>query len=152
MIQSLYIKNFALIDELEVTFQQGLNILTGQTGTGKSVIIGALNMVLGERADTDVVRQGSDRAVAEAVIKIGHNGEIEKILSENSVDFTPEIILRREIRENGSRAFINDTPVTIGILKEVGDYLVDLHGQHDFVVESHRFELVGTCATCAIGS
>lgn len=142
MIQSLYIKNFALIDELEVSFQKGLNILTGQTGAGKSIIIGALNMVLGERADTEVVRQGANKAVAEAVIEIGANKEIEKILNENAVEFSSQIILRREIRETGSRAFINDTPVTVGILKEVGDFLVDLHGQHDhqFLLkdENHR--------------
>ncbi len=142
MIQSLYIKNFALIDEMEVSFQKGLNILTGQTGAGKSIIIGALNMVLGERADTEVVRQGANKAIAEAVIHIGVNKEIEKILNENAVEISSQIILRREIRETGSRAFINDTPVTVGVLKEVGNFLVDLHGQHDhqFLLkdENHR--------------
>jgi len=144
MIQTLYIKNFALIDELEVSFQKGLNILTGQTGAGKSIIIGALNMVLGERADTDVIRQGASKAVAEAVIQIGRNSKIETILSENAVESSSQIILRREIRETGSRAFINDTPVTVGVLKEVGNFLVDLHGQHDhqFLLKDENHRLV----------
>lgn len=142
MIKTLYIKDFALIDELEVDFQEGLNILTGQTGAGKSIIIGALNMILGERADTDVIRQGADKAIAEAIIKTGENEEIRELLEENAVEYRPELILRREIRSSGSRGFINDTPVTITVLRQVGDYLVDLHGQHDHQMllkeENHR--------------
>ncbi|WP_138431860.1 DNA repair protein RecN [Fodinibius saliphilus] len=142
MIQSLYIKDFALIDELEVSFQEGLNILTGQTGAGKSIIIGALNMILGERADTNVIRQGASKAIAEAIVKVGDNNEINRILGENAVEKRSELILRREIRSSGSRGFINDTPVTISVLSQVGDYLVDLHGQHDHQMllkeENHR--------------
>ncbi|MCC5941828.1 MAG: DNA repair protein RecN [Balneolaceae bacterium] len=131
MIKSLYIKDFALIDELDVSFEAGLNVLTGQTGAGKSIIIGALNMILGERADTEVIRQGADKAIAEATIHVGENEFLVQLLEENAVDYSPELILRREIRQNGSRAFINDTPVNISVLKQVGDQLVDLHGQHD---------------------
>lgn len=131
MIKSLFIKNFALIDELEVQFGEGLNILTGQTGAGKSIIIGALNMILGERADTDVIRHGTDKAIAEATIKMFESDEITGLLQENEIEEQEYLILRREIRQTGSRAFINDTPVNIGILKSVGDLLVDLHGQHD---------------------
>ena len=142
MIQSLYIKDFALIDELEVSFEEGLNILTGQTGAGKSIIIGALNMILGERADTEVIRQGADKAIAEAIIQTGENEAIRELLEENAVDMRSELILRREIRSSGSRGFINDTPVTITVLRQVGDYLVDLHGQHDHQMllkeENHR--------------
>ena len=142
MIQSLYIKDFALIDELEVSFQEGLNILTGQTGAGKSIIIGALNMVLGERADTEVIRQGADKAVAEAILHVGNDVNFQALLEENAVEIRPELILRREIRSSGSRGFINDTPVTISVLREVGNYLVDLHGQHDHQLllkeENHR--------------
>jgi DNA repair protein RecN (Recombination protein N) len=142
MIKSLYIKDFALIDELEVEFESGLNILTGQTGAGKSIIIGALNMILGERADTEVIRQGAGKAVAEAIIAVGKNAPVKVLLEENAVEFSDELILRREIRDTGSRAFINDTPVTITVLKQVGDYLVDLHGQHDHQLllkeENHR--------------
>ncbi|NGP77493.1 DNA repair protein RecN [Balneolaceae bacterium YR4-1] len=131
MIKTLYIKDFALIDELEVPFESGLNILTGQTGAGKSIIIGALNMILGERADTEVIRQGKDKAIAEAIIEVENGEPFSGLLEENAVEFRKEMILRREIRDSGSRAFINDTPVTISVLKQVGDYLVDLHGQHD---------------------
>lgn len=142
MIQSLYIKNFALIDELEVHFGGGLNILTGQTGAGKSIILGALNMILGERADTNDIRRGTEKAIAEGIIYAGKNEAIQQILEENSVEYREELILRREIRGSGSRAFINDTPVTIKILKKVGDFLVDLHGQHDHQLllreENHR--------------
>jgi DNA repair protein RecN (Recombination protein N) len=131
MIKSLYIKDFALIDELEVEFERGLNILTGQTGAGKSIIIGALNMILGERADTDVIRQGADKAISEATIHVGEDAELKVLLEENEVEFNEFLILRREIRTTGSRAFINDTPVNISVLKAAGDLLVDLHGQHD---------------------
>ncbi|MEX2641237.1 MAG: DNA repair protein RecN [Balneolales bacterium] len=131
MIQSLYIKDFALIDELEVSFAPGLNILTGQTGAGKSIIIGALNMILGERADTDMIRHGTRKAVAEAVMNVGDAESVKSILTEHAVDFGRVLILRREIRDSGSRAFINDTPVNIAVLRQVGDLLVDLHGQHD---------------------
>ncbi|MDZ7718001.1 MAG: DNA repair protein RecN [Balneolaceae bacterium] len=131
MIKSLYIKDFALIDELDVQFQPGLNVLTGQTGAGKSIIIGALHMILGERADTDVIRKGADKAISEAFIYVGKNEFLKELLEEQSIDYSEELILRREIRQNGSRAFINDTPVNISVLKEVGDQLVDLHGQYD---------------------
>jgi len=105
--------------------------MTGQTGAGKSIIIGALNMILGERADTDVIRHGEKKAIAEAVIEVGENPQITKLLEKNEIDPSDTMILRREIRERGSRAFINDTPATISLLREVGTYLVDLHGQHE---------------------
>lgn len=142
MIKSLYIKDFALIDELEVEFGEGLNILTGQTGAGKSIVVGALNMILGERADTELLRQGADKAITEGIIHVGDMPEIRDLLEENAVDFSLDLILRREIKDSGSRAFINDTPVTISVLREVGNYLVDLHGQHDHQLllkeENHR--------------
>jgi len=145
MIKSLYIKDFALIDELDVQFEDGLNILTGQTGAGKSIIIGALNMILGERADTDVIRQGADKAISEATIEIGHDPYLAGLLEEHAVEYSEELILRREIRQKGSRAFINDTPVNIAVLKRVGDQLVDLHGQHDhqmLLKEEHHMEVI----------
>ncbi|MFN1834766.1 DNA repair protein RecN [Balneola sp. MJW-20] len=142
MIRSLYIKDFALIDELEVSFEKGLNILTGQTGAGKSIIIGALDMILGERADTDVIRRGTDKAIAEATIFVDEQEDLRKLLAEQEVEYRDYMILRREIRNTGSRAFINDTPVNISVLKSAGDLLVDLHGQHDHQLllkeENHR--------------
>ena len=148
MIQSLYIKNYALIDELEIALGPGLNILTGQTGAGKSIIIGALNAVLGERADTDTVREGTRKAVVEAVLRDAENPDpyVAEVLERNGIDrMNGEIILRREIRSGGSRAFVNDTPVTLAVLRSVGDRLVDLHGQHDHQMllrEDHHREVV----------
>ncbi len=148
VIQSLYIKNYALIDELEVAFGAGLNILTGQTGAGKSIIIGALNAVLGERADTETVREGTKKAIVEAIIRTGQNGDpvVADLLKEHDIDWQgDEIILRREIRSSGSRAFINDTPVTISALRAIGDRLVDLHGQHDhqlLLKQEHHREVI----------
>jgi DNA repair protein RecN (Recombination protein N) len=145
MIKNLYIKDFALIDELDVQFENGLNILTGQTGAGKSIIIGALNMILGERADTEVIRQGADKAISEATIEIGRDPYLADLLEENAVEYSEELILRREIRQKGSRAFINDTPVNISVLKMVGDQLVDLHGQHDhqmLLKDEHHMDVI----------
>jgi DNA repair protein RecN (Recombination protein N) len=147
MIKSLYIKNYALIGELEVHFEQGLNILTGQTGAGKSIILDAVNLILGERADTTAIRQGTNKAVAEGIIAVEKNDIIRRILEENDIENHEELIMRREIRSSGSRAFINDTPVTISLLKKVGNFLVDLHGQHDHQLllkeENHRTVLDG---------
>ena len=145
MITSLYIKDFALIDELDVAFEHGLNVLTGETGAGKSIIIGALNMILGERADLDVIRQGADKAISEATLKVGENKWLRALLAEHEVEYSEFLILRREIRQTGSRAFINDTPVNISVLKQVGDQLVDLHGQHDhqmLLKEEHHLNVI----------
>jgi len=131
VIKSLYIKDFALIDELETTFGEGLNIITGETGAGKSIIIGAFNLLLGERAQLESVREGSRKAIAEAIMDFGDDPELRQLLEDSEVEIRQELILRREIRESGSRAFVNDTPVTLSVLKEIGNHLVDLHGQHD---------------------
>ncbi len=147
VIKSLYIKNYALIDELEVSFGAGLNILTGETGAGKSIIIGALNAVLGERADTETVREGTGKAIVEAIIQTGSGDDqvVAELLKQNEIEQLQEVILRREIRPSGSRAFINDTPVNISVLRAVGDRLVDLHGQHDhqlLLKQDHHREVV----------
>ena len=138
MIRTLYIRDYALIDELEINFGEGLNILTGETGAGKSIIIGALNLILGERADTDVVRTGASKAVAEAHIAVGGDERITRLLAENDIEPSNTVILRREIRPGSSRAFINDSPVNISVLKQAGDMLVDLHGQHDHQLLLHE--------------
>lgn len=146
MIKTIYVKDFALIDELEIHPGEGLNIITGQTGAGKSILVGALNMILGERADTEVIRSGANKAIAEAIIALpSKNPVLEALLNEAEVEVGSELILRREIRDSGSRAFINDTPVAISVLKAVGDQLVDLHGQHDHQLllreENHQLVL-----------
>ncbi|MGC8595888.1 MAG: DNA repair protein RecN [Candidatus Kryptoniota bacterium] len=132
MLKTLFIKNFALIDQLELEFGPGLNIITGETGAGKSIIIDALSLVLGERASTDMIRSGADRAVVEAVFNIAGNKRVKELLQSVSLDSEDEIIVRREVNVKGqSRGFINDTPVPIIQMKSLGDVLIDLHGQHE---------------------
>ncbi|TAK52896.1 MAG: DNA repair protein RecN [Bacteroidetes bacterium] len=132
MLKSLYIKNYALINELNVEFDKGLTIFTGETGAGKSIIIDALSMILGERADSNVVRKGSDKAVVEGIFDIQQLQKIKNFLLEHEFENSDALILRREISlKSQSRCFINDSPATMSILKQVGDMLVDLHGQHE---------------------
>jgi DNA repair protein RecN (Recombination protein N) len=132
MIKSLFIKNFALIEELSVEFSNGLVIITGETGAGKSIIVGALGLIIGERASTDVIRAGSDKAIVEGVFDISGNKKVRALLKENELDVAGELMVRREISVKGqSRCFVNDTPITIGLQKQIGELLVDLHGQHE---------------------
>lgn len=138
MLFSLYIRNFALIQELSVEFKPGLTIITGETGAGKSILIGALNLVLGERASSDLVRSGSNKAVIEAVLKSVGTEKLDTLLKAADIDPAPELILRREISSAGqSRCFINDTPCTVTLLKQAGELLIDLHGQHEHQLLLH---------------
>jgi DNA repair protein RecN (Recombination protein N) len=130
MLQSLYISNYAIIDSLHVDFSEGLNVITGETGAGKSILLGALSLVLGERADTKVLLDDSGKCVVEAIFKDSGNINLSEIIEEEET--TDQIILRREIAPNGkSRAFINDSPVNITVLKTVGEMLVNIHTQHE---------------------
>ena len=132
MLFSLYIKNFALIQELSVEFSPQLTIITGETGAGKSILVGALSLVLGERASSDLVRSGTNKAVIEAVLKDVDPEKIDTLLTAADIELAPELILRRELSSGGqSRCFINDTPCTVALLKQVGELLIDLHGQHE---------------------
>jgi len=132
MLKTLSIKNYALIDSAEIEFASGLNIITGETGAGKTILIDALNLVLGDRASTEIIRKGSDKAVVEAIFGIASNKNVRSFLDEHELEGTDEVILRREISAKGqTRCFVNDTPVTVAQLKEIGNYLVDLHGQHE---------------------
>lgn len=131
MLRSLYVRDFALIEELDVEFDAGLSIITGETGAGKSILIGALQMILGERASTDSVRSGASKAVIEGVFDEADDPSIRSILEENAIDPQPVVILRREITSLQSRGFINDTPATIQVMREVASHLIDLHGQHE---------------------
>ena len=131
MLQKLSIQNFAIIDQLNVEFQQGLNIITGETGAGKSILLGALGLVLGNRADSSALLNADKKCVVEVLFN-KNNQHIKNWLQQNEMDEEEELILRREISPNGkSRAFINDTPVNLTQLKELTSALVDLHQQFD---------------------
>jgi DNA repair protein RecN (Recombination protein N) len=131
MLQKLYIQNYAIIDEININFSKNLNVITGETGAGKSILMGAVSLILGERAETASLRDNNKKCIVE-----GHffttNNLIKSFLSTNELDNGEELILRREIAANGkSRAFINDTPVNLNQLKELSSLLVDLHQQFD---------------------
>lgn len=132
MLKSLLIKDYALIETINVEFEKGLNIITGETGAGKSIIIGAMGLLLGERASTQVVRKNSKKTIVEGMFNVLSNKKVEKLLIKNDIDFFDELIVRREVSLEGSnRCFLNDTPTSLALLKEVGNMLVDLHGQHE---------------------
>ncbi|MCB0708428.1 MAG: DNA repair protein RecN, partial [Chitinophagaceae bacterium] len=132
MLNKLQIQNYAIINELEIEFLAKLNIITGETGAGKSILMGALNLVLGERADSSVLQQKDRKTVVEATFKTGKKKAVINFLKEHDLDNEDELMIRREITSNGkSRAFVNDTPVNLNQLKELGALLVDLHQQFD---------------------
>ena len=131
MLRTLHIRDYALIDSLEVDFDSGLNILTGETGAGKSIIIGALKMILGERARADVVRSGAKRAVIEGFFDEATMPSLQSLLAAQGLEPSSHLILRREIAPTYSRAFVNDTPATLSIMRQVAAHLIDLHGQHE---------------------
>ncbi len=131
MLRTLYIRDYALIDELDVGFDRGLNIITGETGAGKSILVGALKMITGERASTEVVRSGARKAVIEGAFDGALTERVRSLLLENGIEPQEELILRREISETQSRAFINDTPATAQVLRTIAAQLIDLHGQHE---------------------
>jgi DNA repair protein RecN (Recombination protein N) len=131
MLKKLYIKNYALIDKMSVEFGPGLNILTGETGVGKSIILGALSLLLGERAKTDVIRSGASMAVVEGLFDVPSSVKLETADSQVFTDLE-DLLLRREIHQSGrSRSFANDSPISNSLLSAIGDLLIDLHGQHE---------------------
>ncbi|MFA5444267.1 MAG: DNA repair protein RecN [Bacteroidales bacterium] len=133
MLYSLSISNYALINTLDIEFSEGLTILTGETGAGKSIILGALSLVLGQRADISVLRDQNANAVVEASFRIPEEeGDLERLFNENQVDFSSDLIIRRVIYPGGkSRSFVNDQPVNLGFLKKLGNLLIDIHSQHE---------------------
>ncbi len=131
MLQQLHIYNYAIIDSLDINFSNHLNIITGETGAGKSILMGALNLILGERADTSALMDKEKKCYIEGVFKTNHPS-VKEFLLNNELDSEPEMFIRREISANGkSRAFINDTPVTLSQLKQLSSLIVDLHQQFD---------------------
>ena len=130
MLNSLHIRNYALISSLQIRFDKGLTVITGETGAGKSIIMGALSLILGHRADTSTLFDQSEKCVVEAVFDVS-GLHLEDFFTENNLDYQDDTIVRREIAVSGkSRAFINDTPVTLPLLKEFTSRLIDIHSQH----------------------
>lgn len=131
MLQQLHISNYALIDELSVSFEPGFNVITGETGAGKSILLGALGFALGDRADTNVLYDKDKKCVVEAQFALDDD-MLRPLFEENDLDFEAECIFRRELNpQKKSRAFINDTPVALQTMKEIGCQLADIHSQHD---------------------
>ena len=132
MLQKLHIQNYAIIDDLKIDFSDGLNIITGETGAGKSILMGALNLILGERADSSVLQQQNKKCIVEGSFVIKQSRQVKEFFAANDLDNEKEILIRREIASNGkSRGFINDTPVNLSQLRSLSVLLVDLHQQFD---------------------
>lgn len=143
MLKQLYIQNFTLIDEMNILFHPGFSVITGETGAGKSIILGALGLLKGNRADTKQIRQGEERCVIEAHFDI-RQYDLKDFFLENDLDDDPhDCILRREININGkSRAFINDTPTSLSVMKDLGERLIDIHSQHqNLLLNKEDFQL-----------
>lgn len=143
MLTHLYIKNFTLIDELDISLYPGFSVITGETGAGKSIILGAIHLLLGQRADTKQLKAGCDRCVVEAHFDLS-NYDMEAFFEENGIDFDQaDCIVRREVYASGkSRAFINDTPVPLTAMRELGEQLIDIHSQHQsLLLQKEDFQL-----------
>ena len=143
MLKHLYIKNFTLIDELNIELHEGFSVITGETGAGKSIILGAIALLLGQRADSKTIKQGADKCVIEASFDLSRYG-MDDFFEENDIENDPDdCIIRRELTASGkSRAFINDTPVQLSMLKELGERLVDVHSQHqNLLLNKQDFQL-----------
>lgn len=143
MLKHLYIKNFTLIEQLDIDFHPGFSVISGETGAGKSIILGAIGLLLGNRADSRQIKQGEKKCVIEATFDI-EKYDLKTFFTDNSIDFDPtETIIRRELTDNGkSRAFINDTPVSLTLMKTIGEQLVDIHSQHqNLLLQKEDFQL-----------
>ena len=142
MLRSLYIQNYALIEKLDISFGAGFSVITGETGAGKSIILGAIGLLLGQRAEVKAIRQGASKCVIEARFDISAYG-MEPFFEDNELEYEEECILRREVYASGkSRAFINDTPASLVQMKELGEQLIDVHSQHqNLLLNTEGFQL-----------
>ena len=143
MLQSLYIQNYALIEKLDISFQPGFSVITGETGAGKSIILGAIGLLLGQRADIKSIKQGTQKCMIEARFDIS-SYHIESFFTDNDIEYDMhECILRRELYATGkSRAFINDSPVSLPLMKELGEKLIDVHSQHqNLLLNQENFQI-----------
>ncbi len=145
MLKHLLIENYALIEKLDIDFEEGLTVITGETGAGKSILLGALSLILGQRADTQVLMDKSRKCIIEGVFNV-ENIPMGEWFEKNQLDYDPQTLFRREINAQGkSRAFINDTPVTLQIMKELAEKLIDIHSQHQNLLigeSSFQFDVV----------
>ena len=142
MLRSLYIQNYALIEKLDISFSSGFSVITGETGAGKSIILGAIGLLLGQRADLNAIRVGASKCIIEARFDISAYG-MQPFFEENELEYEEECILRREVSASGkSRAFINDTPASLAQMKELGEQLIDVHSQHqNLLLNKEGFQL-----------
>ena len=143
MIKRLFIKNFALIDKLDIELHRGFSVITGETGAGKSIILGAIGLLLGQRADSKAIKQGAEKCIIEAHFDLSRY-ELKGLFDENEIEYdATDTIVRRELTAAGkSRAFINDTPVALALLKELGEQLMDVHSQHqNLLLNKQDFQL-----------
>ena len=142
MLRSLYIQNYALIEKLDISFSSGFSVITGETGAGKSIILGAIGLLLGQRADVKAIRVGASKCIIEARFDISAYG-MQPFFEENELEYEEECILRREVSASGkSRAFINDTPASLAQMKELGELLIDVHSQHqNLLLNKEGFQL-----------
>ena len=150
MLKEVHIRNYVLIDRLDIDFKDGFSVMTGETGAGKSIILGAMNLLLGGRADSKTIMQGADKCTIEGSFSVDGYG-LEQFFTDNSLDYDPnDTILRRELMQSGkSRAFINDTPVSLAVMRDLGCRLIDIHSQHQNLAlgsESFQTEVVDTIA------
>ena len=149
MLTALSIKNYALIEDLQISFNNGLSIITGETGAGKSILLGGLSLILGKRADISSVKDASKKCVVEATFDIA-NYNLKSFFKEEDLDYESETIIRREILPSGkSRAFINDSPVNLSTLTELGNYLIDIHSQHqtlELTNDHFQFQIIDALA------
>lgn len=132
MLLNISVKNLAIIEDLQVRFERGLNALTGETGAGKSILVGAIGLILGNRASSEMIRSGCKSAHVEAIFDVSKVTIVKKLLEENAIDYQKELVIRRVIAKSGnSRVFLNDSAVTLGLLKKLGESLINIYGQHE---------------------
>ncbi len=143
MLRSLYIQNYALIEKLDIDFEPGFSVITGETGAGKSIILGAIGLLLGQRADVKSIRTGATKCVIEAHFDVSRYSNLRPFFADNGLDYDDECILRRELYASGkSRAFINDSPAQLTQMKELGEQLIDVHSQHqNLLINTEGFQL-----------
>ena len=142
MLRSLFIQNYALIEKLDINLYQGFSVITGETGAGKSIILGAIGLLLGQRADVKTIRKGAAKCIIEARFDVSAYG-MKSYFEQNELEYEDECILRRELYASGkSRAFINDSPASLAQMKELGEQLIDIHSQHqNLLLNKEGFQL-----------